>query len=187
MDDLLVQNSYKLSKSDLFLLLSENGYILQYLSRVGAKISFDPTEDKIIFVGTASQVNNAEINLTSILNNSHREQINLAAIKKLFLEKYNEFSLNTIGRNTEVYFNHLQNDDYELITLNANQIKRSKRLLLWLLNYNQHLKENILVNTTDATFIPFKDDDSLAWNNRNQNLFLLKSQRFCLFQLFVLE
>ena len=174
MDDLLVQNSYKLSKSDLFLLLSENGYILQYLSRVGAKISFDPTEDKIIFVGTASQVNNAEINLTSILNNSHREQINLAAIKKLFLEKYNEFSLNTIGRNTEVYFNHLQNDDYELITLNANQIKRSKRLLLWLLNYNQHLKENILVNTTDATFIPFKDDDSLAWNNRNQNLFLLK-------------
>ena len=177
LDDLLITNSVKLSKPELFLLLLQNGFILQYLSRVGVRVSFDTEHDKIKFTGTEYQVTNAEIILNLILNKAHKETLNLSTIKRLSLEKYNGFSLEKIGKNTEVYFNHLNNDNYELFALNENQIKKSKRLLLWSLNYNKHLREMILLpdNFENLEFVPYKDDDSLSWNNRHQNLFLLKA------------
>ena len=177
LDDLLITNSVKLSKPELFLLLLQNGFILQYLSRVGVKVSFDTEQDKIKFTGTEYQVTNAEIILNLILNKAHKETLNLSTIKRLSLEKSIGFSLEKIGKNTEVYFNHMNNDNYELIALNENQIKKSKRLLLWSLNYNKHLQEMILLpdNFEDLEFVPYKDDDSLSWNNRHQNLFLLKA------------
>lgn len=177
LEDLLITNSVKLSKPELFLLLLQNGFILQYLSRVGAKVSFDMEYEKIKFTGTEYQVTNAEIILNLILNKSHKETLNLSTIKRLFLEKYNGFSLEKIGKNTEVYFKQLNNDNYELFALNENQIKKSKRLLLWLLNYNQHLREIIVLPNSleNLEFVPYKDDDSLSWNNRQLNLFLLKS------------
>lgn len=177
LDDLLITKSVKLSKPEVFLLLLQNGFIVQYLSRVGAKISFDAAEKKIRFTGTESQVTNAEIILNLILNKSHKEAINLSSIKKLFIEKYGDFSLVKIGKNTEVYFNLLKDDNYELIALNENQIKRSKRLLLWSLNYNRHLREKLILpeSLEDLQLLPYKDDDSLSWNNRQQNLFLLKA------------
>ena len=176
MDDLLITRSVKLSKSDLFLLLSDQGSIIQYLSRVGAKISFD-SEKGIQFVGTETQVTTAEILLNNILSSSKRERLDLSTIKKLFLEKYNTFSLADIGRNTEVYFNHLEDDVYELITLNKFQNKRSKRLLVWLLNYNLHTKDTLFLPSSvmNEPLVPFKDDVSLAWNNRQLNLWQIKS------------
>lgn len=177
LEDLLITNSVKLSKPELFLLLLQNGFILQYLSRVGAKVSFDTEQEKIKFTGTEYQVTNAEIILNLILNKSHKETLNLNTIKRLFLEKYSEFSLEKIVKNTEVYFNQLNNDNYELFALNENQIKKSKRLLLWSLNYNKHLREMIVLpdSLDNLEFVPYKDDDSLSWNNRQLNLFLLRS------------
>lgn len=176
LDDLLDSKLFKLYKSDLFLLLLESGYIIKYLSRVGVKITFDPKEDKILFLGTTTQVNNAEIILTSILNTSHREKINLTLIKELFKEKYEDFTLNDLVRNTEVYFSPLENDVYELITLNRSQIKKSMRLLMWQLNYNEHLKEYLFMpeKNEHLEFVPYKDDDTLSFDSREKNLFELQ-------------
>ncbi|ODV78665.1 uncharacterized protein CANTADRAFT_7016 [Suhomyces tanzawaensis NRRL Y-17324] len=177
MEDLLVTKRIKLNQIQLFLLLSENGYIIKYLQRSGIKLSFNIRDDQIEFQGTSNQVTNAEIILSSILNNTHKEKIDLSIIKQFYLKKFGEFSLADLGRNTEVFFNRLDEDNYELITLNNNQIKRSKRLLLWLLNYNEHSKSHLVLpdSTEDLSFIPYQDDESLSWNNRNQNLFLLKN------------
>ncbi|CUM63717.1 uncharacterized protein PRCAT00001301001 [Priceomyces carsonii] len=177
LDDLYVKKSVKLAHRDLFLLVLENGLIIQYLSRVGVDIGFDPKLNEIQFTGTESLVNNAEIILSAILGNCYKEELNLGSIKRLFLEKYNQFPLDYIGKMTEVFFKHLENDNYELISLNINQIRRCKRLLLWLLNYNQHSKEKLKVpNIRQGTsLLPYKDDDSLSWDNRHIDFFTLRS------------
>lgn len=176
MDDLLITSRIPLSKTDLFLLLSENGFIIQYLSRVGVQISLDPTKG-IQFVGTESQVRNAEIMLNSIMLQATRETLDLSYIKKLFLEKYNEFLISKVIKNTEVYFENVSNDIYDLLTLNSNQIKRAKRLLVWLLNYNQHIHNELLLSNNDKNnrLVPYKDDEALSWNTRLDHLYKLQS------------
>lgn len=176
LDDVLVTESVGLSNLDLFLLLLQNGVIIQHLSGAVSEISFDSNERKIIFRGTNKQVENAKINLSLDLQNSHREEINLKAIKHLFREKYNEFSLAKIGKNTEVHFSHLGDDIYELAALNHNQLKRTKRLLLWLLDYNMHIKQHLVLpeSTEGLSLVPYKDDDALSWDNRAQEFFVLK-------------
>lgn len=176
LEDILVTESVGLSNLDLFLLLLQNGVIIQHLSGAVSEISFDSKHRKIIFKGTNKQVENAKINLTLDLQKSHREVVNLSSIKHLFREKYNEFSLGKIGKNTEVHFSHLGDDNYELTALNQNQLKRTKRLLLWLLNYNLHIKEHLFLpeKKDGLSLLPYKDDDALSWDNRSQEFFVLK-------------
>lgn len=177
LDDFYIKKEITLTKLDMFLLLLQNGSILQYLSRAGSKISFDPKKDRIKFTGTESQVKNTEILLHSILNSLHKEVVNLSLVKNLFLKELDEFPLSTIGKNTEVFFNHIGDENYEMIALNESQIKRSKRLILWMLGYNKHVKESLIlpedVNSNQLSF--FKDDDSLSWNNRQSSLFTLRN------------
>lgn len=177
-EDLITTRSIRLTRSQLYLLLLQNGFIIQYVSRTGAKISFDAKERAISFRGTENQVTNAEIILNAILSKAYKERVDLSSLKHLFLAKYGTFSLDIIGKNTEVYFDHLGNDIYDLIALNVNQIKRSKRLLLWLLDHNLHLREDLYIdNCEDTKLFPFQDDDALAWHDRQHDLFILKSQK----------
>lgn len=175
-DDLLDSKQLKMRKSDLFLLLLESGYIIKYLSRTGVRIKFDPKKDQIRFVGTSTQVNNAEIILTSILNRAHREMLNMSNIKSLFLHKNAEFLLEKLIKNTEVFFAPLPNDDYELIALNKSQIKKCKRLLMWQLNRNDHLQESLLVpqHKTATQLLMYEDDDALPWDMRDKDLYVMQ-------------
>ena len=177
-EDLITTRSVRLARSQLYLLLLQNGFIIQYVSRTGAKISFDAKEKAISFRGTENQVTDAEIILNAILSKAYRERVDLSSLKHLFLEKYGTFSLDIIEKNTEVYFDHLGNDIYDLVALNSNQIKRSKRLLLWLLDHNLHLREDIHINNCqDTKLFPFQDDDALVWHDRQHDLFILKSEK----------
>lgn len=166
----------KLSKTDLFLLLSEKGFLIQYLARAGVKISLD-AHDGIKFTGIQSHVRSAEILLASMLSKALREKIDLSYIKSLFLEKYNEFLIDKIIKNTEVSFEQIEDDTYELISINPKQFNRAKRLLVWLLNYNDHIQNHLIISNTDQQprLLPFKDDESLSWDLRLVNLFKLEA------------
>lgn len=165
MDDLLTTQKVRLSQRDLFLLLSQNGVILKHVSGAAYKVLFRPKSKEIVFKGTSYQVQNALINLERDLKSAQTEKFDLGSFRKLFEEKFGRFSIEEIGKNTEVYFQHVEDDMYELCALNNNQLKRTKRLLLWMLNYNQHTREAV-ERTPNATYLPYKDDDVLAWNER---------------------
>lgn len=177
LDDLLIKESVELSNLDLFLLLTQNGIIIKQLSGAVYKIKFDPLTKSLSFIGTDRQVENAKINLSHFKSKANHETIDLSSLKKLFIEKFGEFSIKEIGENTEVFFHHLSQDKYELVALNKNQLKRMKRLLLWLLNYNLHTSNNLLLpeSLSDLHLLPYKDDDVLQWNDRSKSLYRLKT------------
>ncbi|KAG7192692.1 uncharacterized protein KQ657_001473 [Scheffersomyces spartinae] len=181
-DELALFKSVEMTDETMFLLLQENGRIIRYLSRSGAKILFDPDTMKLTFAGTELQVAKADEVWNVLQDNITREVVNLENIKQLFMEKYQEFPLLKFQKQTDVYFKPLKsanNDEYELVTLEKSQLKRAKRLLLWLLNYNGHLKENIflpdLTEPKTLQFLPFKNDKAIPWTLRQDQLFELRS------------
>lgn len=176
LDDLLVTESVPLTRYEMFLLLLSHGLILRHIRSAVSKIEFDSESKKLLLTGTPDQVENAKINLTSDLEGAHMEEIDLSVVKKLALKQHGHFNVAEVGSNTEVYFDPLKNDKYELYALNKNQLKRTKRLLLWLLNYNLHTKEFLHLPEGPHHFLPFKQDDLLAWKDRSKDLYVLEKK-----------
>ncbi|CAK7896697.1 hypothetical protein CAAN1_17S01662 [[Candida] anglica] len=67
---------------------------------------------------------------------------------------------------------------YSLVALTKTQLERAKRLLLWLLNYNTHLKETLVTvpSNQPTTHLPYMDDSSLPWNIRSKRLYRVRAQ-----------
>lgn len=176
-EDFLISNEAKLQKKDLFLLLYKDGLLIKYLSRTGCKISFDSSNDTIKFTGTESQINSANIILDSIIVNSYQQEEDLKAIKPLLFEKSGDFVLAELSKLLQVHIEQVNDTRYKFTSFNANQHKRAKRLLIWLLDYNPHLVHYLKVPAFFKDFkthyFPFKDDESISWNERLKSLFRL--------------
>lgn len=177
LDDLLVTHNVLLGESEIFLFSLKGDRLVLYIERVGVKISLDINENRVYFRGTENQVLNAELLLNRILSKLAKESVNLSLFKKLFIEKFGTFPLKTLGRYTGVYFRDLGNENYELVAFGSNQIKKCKRLLIWLLDYKCFYKDFLLPPTDFSAVeaISFKDDDSLPWDKRERNLFFFES------------
>lgn len=177
LEDLFVEEKVTLSQLELFLLLLSNGIILRHISTAVPKVRFSGSSDKLIMTGTPQQVENAKINLQHDLENFHSEIIDLGPIKKLAARMHGRFAVEEVGANTEVYFTKLHDDVYQLYTLSRSQLKRTKRLLLWLLNYNMHAADSLHLpaDTSNVRMVPFKDDESLAWKDRRRNFCVMRS------------
>lgn len=175
---ILSEESVPLTKFEMFLLLSQKGAILRNVRSAVSKFGFDKEKAELVMAGTEHQLENARILLQSRLERYYKEELDLASLKKLYLEKYGEFSFKEIGKNTEVYFNHMDADKYELAALNPNQVKRIRRLLLWHLDYNLHKKDFLhLPNSDDlssATLLPYNDDYAFSWKDRFKKHRVLK-------------
>lgn len=167
---ILTEESLPLTKFEMFLVLSQKGAILRNVRSAVTKFDFDEEKAELVMTGTEHQLENARILLQSRLEGYYKEELDLASLKKLYLEKYGEFSFKEIGKNTEVYFNHLEAEKYELAALNPNQIKRIRRLLLWHLDYNLHKRDYLHLPEADsfsrAALLPYKNDYSLSWKDR---------------------
>ncbi|KAK6461567.1 mitochondrial inner-membrane-bound regulator-domain-containing protein [Scheffersomyces coipomensis] len=182
-EDYLSESSFKLSKKDLFILLSNNQEALEHIQNCGAEVKFDSNKDTIKFVGSSSQITNAEINLNSILGSAFTETIDFTIIKQILgNEKYDNFAQKLV-KITDVYFHHINDEVYELTSLHVKQLKRFKRLVLWSLavDRHRHLKKDLFIpqsslqDITSLNFLPYKDDMAVSWNNRSENLFKLRT------------
>lgn len=175
LDDVLHTEVVNLSDIDLFLLLLHNGLITTHLSKTVYKLSFDSKLDHLILTGSASQIENAKLNLNKCLEGVYREVVNLATYNRLFREKFKQLFMEKRGMFTEVYFNQIDKDVYQLVALSKAQVKRTKRLLLWHLNYDNHTRSHLVLPAEKPSLLlPFKHDDALPWNERKMDLFALK-------------
>lgn len=170
-EDVIATDSVRLSHLELFLLQLSYGYILRRVKN--AVSSLDLKNSSLVLKGTPAQVENAKIVLQKSLENYYKETIDLGPIKRLA-----DIDVREVGANTEVFFNHVHDDVYEICTLHKNQLKRTKRLLLWLINHNLHQAQKLyLANPADLSLFPFKDDGSLTWKDRRKSLFRLKTDQ----------
>lgn len=176
LEDLFVTEPVTLTQLEMFLLLLCNGLVLKHIRSAVSKIQFDRKSNQLLLTGTPQQIENAKINLMLDLESANKEEIDLQTVKSLALQKHGSFDVKDVSNNTEVFFQHLENDKYELYAFNKNQLKRTKRLLLWLLNYNPHNKEflHLPEGSQLLKMLPFKDDDSLSWKDRNKNLYVVE-------------
>lgn len=176
---ILSEVSVPLTKFEMFLLLSQKGAILRNVRSAVSKFGFNKEKAELVMAGTENQLENARILLQSRLEGYFKEDLNLASLKQLYLEKYGEFSFKEIGKNTEVYFNHINADKYELAALNPNQIKRIRRLLLWHLDYNLHKRDFLHLPDADglshAALLPYNNDYALSWKDRFKKYRILKN------------
>lgn len=167
---ILSEESVPLTKFEMFLLLSQKGAILRNVRSAVSKFGFDKGKAELVMAGTEHQLENARIVLQSRLEGYYKEELDLASLKQLYLEKYGEFSFKEIGKNTEVYFNHLDGDKYELAALNPNQVKRIRRLLLWHLDYNLHKRDYLHLPSAgvlaSAAMLPYSNDYALSWKDK---------------------
>ncbi|KAK6201271.1 mitochondrial inner-membrane-bound regulator-domain-containing protein [Scheffersomyces amazonensis] len=181
-EDYLSSKSFKLTKRDLFILLSNNQEALEHIHNCGVNVTFDSNKDIIKFSGSSSQLDNAEINLNSILSSTFTETINFISLKVLLGDKYDEFAKKLV-KITDVYFNHIKDEIYEVTSPHYKQLKRFKRLVLWSLGVDKHrhLRKDVFIpqsfidNIDKLDFLPYKDDMCISWNNRTESLFKLKA------------
>lgn len=176
-EDFHITESVSLTALEISLLLLSNGRILNHIQNAVSKIEFDIETYKLMLTGTAEQVENAKINLSQSLENVHKEEIDLSAVRELAMKLHGRFDVEEVGKYTDVCFEHLRDETFDLFALNKNQLKRTKRLVLWLLNYNLHYKEFLhLPKDSSTRMLPFKHDESLAWKDRFKELYVLENQ-----------
>ncbi|QBM87399.1 inner-membrane-bound regulator [Metschnikowia aff. pulcherrima] len=166
-----------LSHQEMFLLLSQRGAILRLLKATVTSLDFDSTNRELVMVGTERQIENAKVNLTHRFEQAVREEIDLGSIRALYDEKFGRFTFKEIGQLIEVYFQHLHGDTYELCALDATQVRRIKRLLVWFLDYNKHCKSALHTPSPETlanlSLVPHCDDYSMLWKDRSKAHFRL--------------
>lgn len=171
---LYLRVSIPLSRQEMFYLLSQQGQLLRFVQLMVSSVDFDTKKNELVLVGTESQIENARINFASRLDAAYREQFDLTAVQQLYRQKFGKFTIEELGKLIEVYFHHLDGNKYELSALNASQVKRIKRLLVWHLDYNLHRRRHLHLPSLDNTaVVPFLNDYCLPWKSRSKLHFLL--------------
>lgn len=172
---ILKEEYVSVTKFEIFMLLSQQGKLWKDVKSSLSSVKFSADKTKLRMVGSESQLQNARVLMSSRIDNCYREEVDLLSIRKLYEEKFGTFSVKTVGKFTEVYFTHLEGDKYELASLNPNQIKRIRRLFLWHLAYNLHLRKSLQKpeNLEEISALPFSNDYTLSWKERGKLFFLL--------------
>lgn len=176
-NDLYSKETRKLKSSEMFLLLSKDGFLIRYLQKTGCQVDFNVAEKTLNFTGYQDKIDSANIVLDSILNKIVEKTVDLSLVKRLYGDK---FDIQRLSSLCQVYFQHVENDIYTICALNNNQINRAKRLIMWQLNYTSHAKQFVHLpsryNSEPLTFLPYKDDDALCWFERLENLSTLSAE-----------
>lgn len=177
-NDLYSKETRKLKSGEMFLLLSKDGFLVRYLQKTGCKIDFNVAEKTMNFTGYQNKIDSANIVLDSILNKIVEVKIDLSVVKKLYGDKFDVQRLSSL---CQVYFQHIEGDEYSIWALNNNQANRAKRLIMWQLNYTAHEKTFLHLpskyQNQSLTLLPFKNDESLIWFERLENLSTLSVEK----------
>ncbi|CAH2350257.1 hypothetical protein CLIB1423_01S06018 [[Candida] railenensis] len=189
--DLRKKKTLEFPIQDMHLLLSNNGEIIKSLLKINVQVSILPDGKGITLTGGPDQIQAAELIINIRIQRAFKGTFDLKVIKSLFEEKFGKFDLDVVSKTTEVFFKELEASSdhpgvsnggiYQFIALTNEQVRRANRLLLWLLDYNTHRSEKLLVigskneaEKEDLHFFPYRDQDSLSWLSREKNLVRLK-------------
>lgn len=169
--------SISLSEVEMFYLLSQKGQLLHILRGTVSDLTLDTEKLELTLKGTEKQLANAKINLSSQFASAYEEEADLSTIKQLYHEKFDQSSIETIGKTNDVFIKHVKDDIYRLCSLKVNHVKRMKRLLTWYLNYNLHQKNFLhlppLIDLKKCSLNQDLDPFSSSWIDRKKSQFRL--------------
>ncbi|CCE62225.1 hypothetical protein TPHA_0C00690 [Tetrapisispora phaffii CBS 4417] len=206
-DDLIKEKIIDISTRDMYLLLlTNNGKILQNLTRIGAILAVALDENKIIVRATSPIIKYLEVSLNKILSNVSNEIIPVNEIiknhtsygAKLITYEKTKDLISLIQKETGCFFEKQYEDalddksndnteknvkDYLVSSLGPKRITEAKNLLLWVIDYKPQLSESVQ-NVSNPSMVykqyPFSNFECLDWMNRNKKWYRLQTETLIL-------
>lgn len=178
--DLVEDVVVPISSFELFLLLSLRARLWKDVKALVSKVTFSKNNTELVMSGSPSRIENARVLISSYVEQCYREDVDLSGVRHLYEKKFGEFSVSSVSRFSDVYFFHMHDDCYELVSIKRAQVSRIRRLFLWQLDYNLHQKDMLLLPPSTVMLglrlLPFISDYSMLWLDRGKRYFSLDSE-----------
>lgn len=168
-EDVIVHNSFELSKRDFVLLLGKNGRIVRKWTKSGAKIAVQPDRRQVLVDSTKSTYNWILASLSEVQESIKVVEIDMTEYFTLY--QPSEQEMTAIQRLTDTYF-VLKDTHLQIYGLEKGDAFTAKRLLIslvpdvgnfkpcfWLYDSNEE-------NLPNYIFRPFSDNYALSWAER---------------------
>ncbi|KAG0683393.1 hypothetical protein C6P40_004070 [Pichia californica] len=182
-DDLLEETRLDLSnKRDLFLLLSNRGFLPQHWSLIGAQLSLGKSRKELVVRGSKNIVNFVQASWNDLLNNISTDTLDLREVTQFYDRLGKKLDLNTLQKECGVYFDkvNVENDSYVLSAIKNISISNAKIEILKATEYRSGCDNNlVLKELIDDAIKEDKDmvikmeisDDCLPWYIKPENYF----------------
>lgn len=168
-NDMLEDRQLLLKPWQRYLLGFNQSLLFKNMLRLKVKGKF--SKNKLQLTGSESDLNFIEPELHKLLLDYTMESVDLS----LFLEKNIVINFDLIQEMAKVYFHRTKKTSnvYEIYAKKTEGISLAKRLLIWSLNSNPHIKDEVFGKSTllESTFVPFSNEELFPWYKRPFNYF----------------
>jgi hypothetical protein len=189
--DLVCETKIDLSnKRDLFLLLSNKGFLPQHWSLIGAQLSLGKSSKQLVVRGSKNIVNFVNASWNDLLNNISTDTLNLKKIKEFYKSINKKLNIKSLQIETGVFFDKVtfdENDHYYLSAIKNTSINQVKTEILKATEYRlgcnttvindlieeakKHNNDNDNNDDNDLLIKMDINDDSLPWYIKNDDFF----------------
>lgn len=180
--DLVCETRIDLSnKRDLFLLLSNRGFLPQHWSLIGAQLSLGTTRKELVVRGSKNIVNFVQASWNDLLNNISTDTVNLGPMMDFYESLGKTLDLNTLQHECGVHFDKVSLDkkSYVLSAIKNASISNAKIEILKATEYRRGCTNSIITELIKEAEKEDKDmlmkmevsDESLPWYIKPENYF----------------
>ena len=180
--DLVCETRIDLSnKRDLFLLLSNRGFLPQHWSLIGAQLSLGTTRKELVVRGSKNIVNFVQASWNDLLNNISTDTVDLGPMMNFYKSLGKKLDLNTLQHECGVHFDkvNLDKKSYVLSAIKNASISNAKIEILKATEYRRGCNNSIITELIEEAEKQDKDllmkmavsDESLPWYIKPENYF----------------
>lgn len=171
--DVIVEKSIKLTKQEMFMVVSRNGRLPRIWTKAGARITISGQNQEIIVCSTADTFDWILASLHRFLRGMRSETIDLKPINALC--PVNSLPLSHIQRFSDTFIDLDDENDgsMKLSARSLDSIEHAKRLIIHSTNwiprtFNGYIYDTNPRNITSSWYSRIVDDDALLWNERGR-------------------
>ncbi|RLV91718.1 hypothetical protein JA1_003674 [Spathaspora sp. JA1] len=162
-----------------YLLDPERSSLFEELKRIGVDAEF--RDNALHMSGTEADLNTSEQKLHEVISKFRHREIDVSYMEQQYnITGRRVLPLTEIQEAVNVYFEHVEGGRYIVHAKNMRSIILARQLLVWALDYNPHVVNEVYNKSGlyHREFIPFNNDESLAWAERSTNSYyqLIKSK-----------
>lgn len=180
--DLVSETKIDLSnKRDLFLLLSNKGFLPQHWSLIGAQLSLNSSRKQLVVRGSANIVNFVNASWNDLLNNVSNDTLELKEVLEFYKKNGKKLNIKKLQYETGVFFDKIsyseeeESTSYLLTAIKNLSINKAKTEILKATQYrvgnNTVVINDLIEECKDSINQMDINDESLPWFISNKDYF----------------
>ncbi|OWB77726.1 hypothetical protein B5S32_g1901 [[Candida] boidinii] len=176
-EELIVEDTIQLRNSrEMFLLLSNRGYLMHLWSRLGANLYLLPNDGELIVRGIKSIVSFVQTSWNKLLNGTKSSRLDLTELSEFYQnELHKDIPISILQSNSNVFFDKMTETDklYLVSSFNIENIFLCKGAILVATDYSPASTQRI-----QYEFINNSSNDNKSNNNNNNDHKVIEKQIF---------